>query len=167
MANFNKVFLMGNLTRDVELKSIAGGQSVARIGMAINRSYTLQSGEKREEVTYVDCEAWGKQAEVMAKYLAKGRPVFIEGRLKLDMWEDKEGKKQSKMKVVVDAFQFIDSKGGGGGGGGGAGGGSSAASDYAGDEAPATTTTGWAPKPSPAAGRRPAEAAPAEDDIPF
>ena len=167
MANFNKVFLMGNLTRDVELKSIAGGQSVARIGMAINRSYTLQSGEKREEVTYVDCEAWGKQAEVMAKYLAKGRPVFIEGRLKLDMWEDKEGKKQSKMKVVVDAFQFIDSKGGGGGGGGGAGGGSSAASDYAGEDAPAPVTTGWAPKPAPAAGRRPAEAAPAEDDIPF
>ncbi len=166
MANFNKVFLMGNLTRDVELKSIAGGQSVARIGMAINRSYTLQSGEKREDVTYVDCEAWGKQAEIMAKYLAKGRPVFIEGRLKLDMWEDKEGKKQSKMRVVVEGFQFIDSKGGGGGGGGGgAGSAASATAEYISDDAPPSASPGWS-KPAPA-GRRVPEAAPAEDDIPF
>jgi len=167
MANFNKVYLMGNLTRDVELKSIAGGQSVARIGMAINRSYTLQSGEKREDVTYVDCEAWGKQAEVMAKYLAKGRPVFIEGRLKLDMWEDKEGKKQSKMRVVVEGFQFIDSKGGGGGGGGG---GASSAPEYVSDEAPAPAASGWSKSGSaaPAARRTTSvEAAPAEDDIPF
>jgi single-strand DNA-binding protein len=166
MANFNKVFLMGNLTRDVELKSIAGGQSVARIGMAINRSYTLQSGEKREDVTYVDCEAWGKQAEIMAKYLAKGRPVFIEGRLKLDMWEDKEGKKQSKMRVVVEGFQFIDSKGGGGGGGGGGGASSSAGGggDYAEEESPRNAAPTWNNKAGP---RKPSADVPAEDDIPF
>lgn len=122
MSNFNRVMLMGNLTRDVELKSIAGGSSVARISMAINRNWTTPNGEKKEEVTYVDCEAWGKTAEVMAKYLTKGRPVFIEGRLKLDMWEDKEGKKQSKLKVVVDGFQFIGGRDGAPGGGGGGGG---------------------------------------------
>lgn len=123
MASYNKVLLMGNLTRDVELRQIPSGQSVAKIGLAVNRRWRDANGEDREEVTYVDCEAWGKQAEVMAKYLAKGRPVFVEGRLKLDQWEDKEGNKQSKMRVVVEAFQFIDSRSGGGGGGGGEGGG--------------------------------------------
>jgi len=119
MANFNKVMLMGNLTRDIELRSTGGNQSVANIGLAVNRRFRTADGQDREEVTFVDCEAWGKTAETMAKYLVKGRPVFIEGRLKLDQWEDKEGKKQSKLRVVVEGFQFIDSKGGGGGGGGG------------------------------------------------
>ena len=123
MANLNRVFLMGNLTRDVELRSTNSGQQVARIGIAINRRWTGQDGQMREEVTYVDCEAWGKTAETMAKYLAKGRPVFIEGRLKLDQWQDKEsGQNRSKMGVVIESFQFIDSKPGGGGGGGGGGG---------------------------------------------
>ena len=125
MGNFNKVYLMGNLTRDVELKSIQGGSTVARIGLAVNRNFTTQSGEKREEVCFVDCEAWGRTGETMAKYLSKGRPVFIEGRLKLDQWEDKEGNKQSKLRVVVEGFQFVDSRGGGEGGGGGGGGGGS------------------------------------------
>jgi single-strand DNA-binding protein len=115
MASYNKVLLMGNITRDIELKSIAGGQSVAKIGLAVNRRFTTQSGERREEVTFVDCEAWGKTAENIAKFFSKGRPIFIEGRLKLDQWEDKEGKKQSKIKVVVEGFEFVDSKGGGGG----------------------------------------------------
>ncbi|MEI7656504.1 MAG: single-stranded DNA-binding protein [Phycisphaerae bacterium] len=125
MANFNKVILMGNLTRDVELKSIGSGQSVGKIGLAVNRNFTTASGEKRTETTYVDCEAWGKQAEIMAKYLSKGKPVMIEGRLKYEQWEDKEGKKRSTLKVVVENFQFVGAPGGGGGGGGGDGGGGS------------------------------------------
>ncbi|MGP1272327.1 MAG: single-stranded DNA-binding protein [Phycisphaerales bacterium] len=123
MANFNKVFLLGNLTRDIELRHTSGNQAVANFGLAINRRFRTQSGEDREETTYVDCESWGRQAEVMAQYLAKGRPVFIEGRLKLDTWQDKnDGSNRSKLRVVVENFQFIDS-GGGGGGGGGRGGG--------------------------------------------
>jgi len=119
MASFNKVMLMGNLTRDVELRQTPNGnQSVANFGIACNRKFKTQSGEEREEVTFVDCEAWGRTGEVMKEYLSKGRPVFIEGRLKLDSWEDKEGKKQSKLRVVVENFQFIDSKSGGGSGGG-------------------------------------------------
>jgi single-strand DNA-binding protein len=122
MASYNKVLLMGNLTRDVELKQTAGNQSVAEIGLAVNRRFKDRDGNDREETTFVDCEAWGRTAEVMAQYLAKGRPVFIEGRLKLDSWQDQSGNKRSKMRVVVEGFQFIDSKGGGGGGGGNAGG---------------------------------------------
>ena len=114
MANFNRVFLMGNLTRDIELRHTNSNQAVATIGLAVNRRWRTPDGEDREEVTFVDCEAWGKTAETMSRYLAKGRPVFIEGRLKLDQWE-KEGQKFSKLKVVVENFQFIDSRGGNGG----------------------------------------------------
>ncbi len=118
--NFNKVFLMGNLTRDIELKHTPSDQSVATIGIAVNRRYTTKDGEKREDTTFVDCEAWGRTAEVMSQYLSKGSPVFIEGRLKLDQWDDREtGKKRSKLLVVIETFQFVDSKGSGGGGGGG------------------------------------------------
>ena len=158
MANsLNKVMLMWNLTRYIELRAVGGGgQQVAKIGLALNRSFTTQSGEKREEVTFVDCEAWGKTAEVMAKYLSKGRQVVVEGRLKLDQWDDKDtGKKQSKLKVVVESFYFADSKGGSGGGGGGG----DSGGDY--EDRPAVQTRGNA---------RPAStsAAPiAEDDIPF
>jgi single-strand DNA-binding protein len=109
--NLNKVFVGGNITRDIELRNLPGGQAIAQIGLAVNRSWTGNDGQKKEETTFVDCEAWGKTAEVMHKYLAKGRPVFIEGRLKLDQWDDKEtGQKRSKMKVVVDSFQFVGSK---------------------------------------------------------
>ena len=101
MASYNKVLLMGNLTRDVELKNIAGNQSVAEIGLAVNRRFRTKEGEDREETTFVDCEAWGRTAEVMKQYLSKGRPVFIEGRLKLDQWTDKDGQKRSKMRVVI------------------------------------------------------------------
>ncbi|MEL6739628.1 MAG: single-stranded DNA-binding protein [Planctomycetota bacterium] len=121
--SFNKVFLMGNLTRDVEMRHTSGNQAVANMGLAVNRKYRTQAGENREEVTFVDCEAWGRTAEVMSQYLAKGRPVFIEGRLKLDEWEDRNGGgKRTKLKVVVDNFQFVDSRDGAGGGGGGGGG---------------------------------------------
>lgn len=113
MASVNKVILIGNLTRDIELKSLPSGSAIAQIGLAVNREWKDKDGEKKEEVTFVDCEAWGKTAEVMAKYLAKGRPVFIEGRLKLDQWEDKDGSKRSKIKVVVESFQFLGSGKGG------------------------------------------------------
>lgn len=114
----NKVFLMGNLTRDIELRHLSGDQAVANFGLAVNRRFRTKDGESREETTFIDCEAWGRTAETMSKYLHKGRPVFIEGRLKLDQWEDREtGGKRSKLKVVIDNFQFVDSPGGGGGGG--------------------------------------------------
>ena len=118
MSNYNKVLLMGNLTRDIELKYTSSNQAVANIGLAVNRRYTTREGDKKEDTTFVDCEAWGRTAEVMTEYLVKGRPVFIEGRLKLDQWQDKDGNNRNKLKVVVENFQFIDSRGGGGGGGG-------------------------------------------------
>ena len=116
MASFNQVILLGNLTRDVELKHTPSNQAVANIGLAMNRQFQTREGERREEVTFVDCEAWGRQAEVMAQYLSKGRPVFIQGRLKLDTWQDKDGGNRSKLKVVVENFQFVGGREGGGGG---------------------------------------------------
>ena len=121
MANFNKVLLVGNLTRDPELKHIPSNQAVAQIGLAVNRQFNTKDGEKREETTFVDCEAWGRTAEVMCQYLSKGRPVLVEGRLKLDQWQDKDGNNRSKLKVVVENFQFLGGRGEGGGGGGGGG----------------------------------------------
>lgn len=121
--NVNKVFLMGNITRDIELRHIGGDQSVAHVGLAVNRRYRTKDGENREETTFVDCEAWGRTAETMSKYLGKGKPVFIEGRLKLDQWQDKDGGNRSKLKIVIESFQFVDSPNSGGGGGGGSGGG--------------------------------------------
>ena len=124
MANLNKVMLIGNLTRDIELRHTSGNQAVANIGLAINRRYRTSAGEDREETTFIDCESWGRQAEVMAQYLSKGSPVFIEGRLKLDTWQDKnDGSNRSKLRVVVEGFQFIGGGGNAGGGGGGGGGG--------------------------------------------
>ena len=108
MARYNKVLLMGNLTRDIELKYTPSNQAVANIGLAVNRRYKTSEGEQREETTFVDCEAWGRTAEVMNQYLAKGRPVFIEGRLKLDTWTDKDGGKRSKHRVVVENFQSFN-----------------------------------------------------------
>ena len=119
MANFNKVLLVGNLTRDPELKHTPSNQAVAQIGLAVNRNYQTKDGEKREETTFVDCEAWGRTAEVMCQYLAKGRPVLVEGRLKLDQWQDKDGNNRSKLKVVIENFQFLGGRGEGGQGGGG------------------------------------------------
>lgn len=123
MASFNQVILLGNLTRDVELRQTPSNQPVANIGLAMNRQYQTREGERREETTFVDCEAWGRQAEVMAQYLSKGRPVFIQGRLKLDTWQDKDGGNRSKLKVVVENFQFVGGRDGGGGAPGGGGGG--------------------------------------------
>ncbi len=128
MANFNKVLLVGNLTRDPELKHTPSNQAVAQIGLAVNRNFQTKDGEKREETTFVDCEAWGRTAEVMSQYLAKGRPVLVEGRLKLDQWQDKDGNNRSKLKVVIENFQFLGGRGEGGQGGGGGGGQSNYAS---------------------------------------
>jgi single-strand DNA-binding protein len=110
MANFNKVILAGNLTRDPELRYTPKGTAVAKIGMAINRTWKSETGESKEEVTFVDVEAFGRQAEVIGQYMKKGRPFLVEGRLKLDQWEDKNThQKQSKLKVVLESFSFIDS----------------------------------------------------------
>src|SRR4029434_6103045 len=117
MASFNKVILLGNLTRDPEVRYTPKGSAVCDLGIAVNRVYTTDSGEKREEATFVDVTFWGRTAEVAGEYLKKGRPVFIEGRLQLDSWEDKQsGQKRSKLKVVADNVQFLGSRGGGGGG---------------------------------------------------
>lgn len=109
MSSFNKVILMGNLTRDVEMKYMASGTAVAKLGIACNRKYKdTKTNELREEVTYVDVEAFGKQAETLNTYMAKGKSIFIEGRLKLDSWDDKtSGKKMYKLKVVLENFQFL------------------------------------------------------------
>ena len=107
---YNKVILMGNLTRDPELRQ-AGSTSVANIGLAVNRKWKDRDGKQQEEVTFIDCEAWGRTAEVMTQYLEKGREIFIEGRLKLDTWQDKDGGKRSKLKVVVENFQFVGGRG--------------------------------------------------------
>ena len=119
MANYNKVLLIGNLTRDPDLRYTAGGTAVVNFGMAINRSFTGQDGARREETTFVDCEAWAKQAETLKQYLKKGSPIFVEGRLKLDQWETQDGQKRSKLRVVCERFQFLgrggqESDGGGG-----------------------------------------------------
>jgi single-strand DNA-binding protein len=122
MANLNKVMLMGNLTRDPEVRYTPKGTAVAELGMAINRVYSAENGEKREETTFVDVTLWGRTAEIAGEYLKKGRPVFIEGRLQLDTWDDKQtGQKRSKLKVVGEAMQLMGSRGDGGGGGGGGG----------------------------------------------
>jgi single-strand DNA-binding protein len=119
MAYLNKVFLIGNLTRDPELRVTPKGTAICQFGIAVNRQFKDESGATRDETTFVDIEAWGKQGELVAKYLAKGSPAMVEGRLKLDQWEDKtSGQKRSKMKVVLDNVQFLSTRGGGGGGGG-------------------------------------------------
>ena len=107
---------MGNLTRDPELRYTSNGTAIAKLGMAINRYWRNQEGQQQEESTFVDVDAFGKQAETIGQYLKKGRPIMIEGRLKLDQWDDKQtGQKRSKLGVVLENFQFLDSKGDGGG----------------------------------------------------
>ena len=114
MASFNKVILAGNLTRDPELRYTPKGTAIAKIGIAVNRSWKNEAGETKEEVTFVDVEAWGRQGEVIGQYLKKGRPVLIEGRLRLDTWEDKNThQKMSKLKVVLESFSFLDARGDG------------------------------------------------------
>lgn len=157
MPALNKVMLMGNLTRDPELRVTPKGTSICQFALAINRTFKMESGETREEVTYIDVEAWGKQGETIAKYVTKGRPLFVEGRLRLDQWEDKNTKeKRSRVKVVLENFQFLgDSRGGGGGGGG--------ASEPGVDQ----TVSPERHSPPARGGGKPAPAENLDEDVPF
>lgn len=112
MASLNKVFLIGNLTRDVDLKYTSSGKAVANFGIAINRTYTDANGEKVDDTCFVDIVAWDRLAEVCADYLSKGRPVFIDGRLQYRSWEAEDGGKKSKLEVVAQNIQFLDGKSG-------------------------------------------------------
>jgi single-strand DNA-binding protein len=153
MASFNKVILLGNLTRDPEIRYTPKGSAVCDLGIAVNRQYTLENGERREEVTYVDVVLWARLAEIAAEYLKKGRPIFIEGRLQLDTWDDKQsGQKRSKLRVIGENMQMLGSPRTA----------SAGASDAADEDRPARATT---PPPRPATPSAPAE--PDEDEIPF
>lgn len=157
MASYNKVILVGNLTRDPELRFTPKGTAIARIGLAVNRSWRDANGELKEEVTFVDVDAFGKQAETLAQYMKKGRPLLVEGRLRLDTWEDKQtNQKRSRLGVVLESFQFLDFRGGDDSGGGGAPRPRSAPASAA----PAAPV---APAPQPEADEPPS----AEDDVPF
>jgi single-strand DNA-binding protein len=163
MGNFNKVILIGNLTRDPELRYTPKGTAVVKLGMAINRTWRDESGANKEEVTFVDVDAFGRQAETLAQYMKKGRPLFVEGRLRLDTWEDKQtNQKRSKLNVVLEGFQFLDS------GGRGPEDANSSAVHRPQNAAPAAhaqpATAAPAAAPPPAA---PEEMAPEEDDVPF
>jgi single-strand DNA-binding protein len=154
MANLNKVLLMGNLTRDPEVRYTPKGTAVAELGIAVNRVFSGENGEKREEVTFVDVTVWGRTAENVGEYLKKGRPVFIEGRLQLDSWEDKQsGQKRNKLKVVADNVQFLGSPRGGSGGG-----------PDEGEEAPRSRASGGG-RSAPPRNAPPPE--PDDDEIPF
>ena len=146
MASFNKVILVGNLTRDPELRYLPKGTAVARLGLAVNRKWTTDTGEQREEVTFVDIDAFGKQAETIAQYMKKGGPMLVEGRLRLDSWDDKAtGQKRSRLGVVLEGFQFL----------GGA--------NRPGGDVPPGSPAVAGPRPAPS---RPAPAQPAPDDAP-
>ncbi len=118
MANFNKVILAGNLTRDPQLSYLPSGTPVCEIGLAVNRRWKAQqTGETREETTFVDCRTFGRQAETLNQYMQKGRPLLVEGRLRYEAWEGKDGQKRSKLSVVVENFQFLGGPPGGSRGG--------------------------------------------------
>jgi single-strand DNA-binding protein len=150
VASLNKVLLMGNLTRDPEVRHTPKGTAVGDLAMAINMTYKAQDGTEKEEVCYVDVVVWGRQAETCRDYLTKGAPVFVEGRLQLDQWEGPEGEKKSRMRVRADRVQFLSRSGGGGGARG------PRSSDGAG---------------APSEGAAPKQASPPrdlpEDDVPF
>ena len=147
MASFNKVILLGNLTRDPEVRYTPKGSAVCDLGIAVNRVYTTDSGEKREEVTFVEVVLWARLAEIAGEYLKKGRPVFIEGRLQMDSWDDKQtGQKRSRLRVVGESMQLL----------GGRPGGAGSANEMPGEN-PKTSAPPKASKP----------AAPDEDEIPF
>jgi single-strand DNA-binding protein len=149
MASFNKVILVGNLTRDPELRYTPKGVAIAKVGLAINRFWTTETGEKKEEVTFVDVDVFGRTAENVGQYMRKGRPILVEGRLRLDQWDDKQtGQKRSRLGVVAESVQFLGSPTGGDSGGSAA-----------------------AARPAPVVGSAPApeggDAEPPHDDVPF
>jgi len=115
MASFNKVILMGNLVADPDMRVTPGGMSICKFTLAVNRQFTTKEGEQREEVAYVDVDSFGRQAEIVSKYMSKGRPILVEGRLRQDKWENQQGEKRSKLMVVCENFKFVggrDSDGG-------------------------------------------------------
>jgi len=153
MASFNKVILMGNLTRDPELRYTPKGTAIAKIGLAVNRVWTNEAGEKKEEVTFVDVDVFGRTAENVGQYMRKGRPIMIEGRLKLDQWDDKAtGAKRSKLGVIAETVQFLGSAPGAGEGG-----------------APSAPAAPRAQRPAAAPAAEPVEGdgPPESDDVPF
>jgi single-strand DNA-binding protein len=153
MASFNKVILLGNLTRDPEVRYTPKGSAVCDLGLAVNRQYTLDSGEKREEVTFVDVVLWARLAEIAGEYLKKGRPVFIEGRLQLDTWDDKQsGQKRTKLRVVGESMQLLGSRPA-----------ATAAADAGESERPARSAEKSASPPPKSS----APAEPDDDEIPF
>ena len=153
MASFNKVILLGNLTRDPEVRYTPKGSAVCDLGLAVNRNYTLDNGEKREEVTFVDVVLWARLAEIAGEYLKKGRPVFIEGRLQMDSWDDKQtGQKRTKLRVVGETMQLLGSRPGGASGGTG------------GSEGPEAERP---PRPAAKSAGATAQSAQDEDEIPF
>lgn len=162
MANLNKVMIIGNVTRDPEIKYTPKGSAVVDIGIAVNRTFTPEGGERREETTYIDVTLWGRTAETAAEYCKKGRSVYVEGRLQLDSWEDKaSGQKRSKLRVVGENYQLLDRRPGGVSGSAGSGGGDEEYSDR-----PArreSSSAGGFSKGSNTAPQPPIE----EDDIPF
>jgi single-strand DNA-binding protein len=146
MASFNKVILMGNLTRDPELRYTPKGTAVAKLGLAVNRSWRNADGQQQDETTFVDVDAFGKQAETLGQYMQKGRPILVEGRLKLDQWEDKNtGQNRSKLGVILEKFSFV--------GGGSQNGG--------------TTSPSQATAPPPTSEVPPFDDGPSDDDVPF
>ncbi len=152
MANFNKVILAGHLTPDPELRYTPKGVAIAKIGMAVNRVWKTETGESKEEVTFVDIDAFGKQAETIGQYLKKGRPILVEGRLRLDQWDDKQtGQKRSRLGVVLEGFQFLDS--------GNRGDSGAEASRRPAAAVAAPTSAPAAPEPEPPE--------PEQDDVPF
>ena len=154
MASFNKVILMGNVTRDPELRYTPKGMAIAKFGLAVNRTWRNEAGETKEEVTFVDIDAFTKQAETIGQYVKKGRALLVEGRLRLDQWDDKQtGQKRSKLGVVLESFQFVGSAPGRGEGPGGV--------EPVRQAAPAAAAS--APIASPEAEGPPPE----EDDVPF
>ncbi|TAE90556.1 MAG: single-stranded DNA-binding protein [Verrucomicrobia bacterium] len=157
MANLNKVLLLGNLTRDPELRYTPKGTAVADIAVAINRVWNNEQNQRQEETTFVDITLWGRQAEIAQQYLTKGRGVFIEGRLQMDSWEDKaSGQKRSKLKVVAENLQFMpDGKGNAGGG-------------YSSNSGGSSSTPARSSNPAPMHGASADDSGfQEEDDIPF
>src|SRR5947207_14321031 len=151
MANFNKVILAGNLTRDPELRYTPKGMAIAKFGLAVNRTWKTETGETKEEVTFVDVDAFGRQAETIAQYMKKGSPFLMEGRLRLDQWDDKQtGQKRSRLGVVLEGFQFLGT-------------GNRAEGVPSSAEPPRRPVAPAAPVPSP----EPDGPPPAEDDVPF
>ena len=144
--SFNKVVILGNLTRDPELRTLSSGTSIARLSVAVNRAFTDKAGAKKEEVTFVEVDSFGKTAEVIAKFFSKGKPILIEGRLKLDQWDDKTtGEKKSRLGVVLETFSFVGSNG-------------ERSDRERGDERPSSRRASPAPNTS---------AAPDDGDVPF